>query len=570
MSPISHTLEIQPDEKISSEELITRILQQRNIDDLDQFLNPPHPTEMSLSDFGYADEFERVFPLLQQAREENQSVVVYMDYDADGITGGTIVWETLHLLGFNVMPYIPHRVHEGYGFSTQGIDNVIDQFKPFLIISVDHGITAIDQIAYAKSKGIHVIVTDHHTKLEKNPEADGIFHIPAISGSGVGYFFAKEIHTRMQESGARSQKGTQDNVSLLQHNFQYDYVTVAAIGTIADLVSLVGPSRSLAKHGLAACPQLKNLGIKHMMKEAKIEKETLTPYDVGFVIAPRINAVGRIEHALDALRLLCTKSEKRALELAGKIGLQNTQRQDMVSHSVKQAQKQVEGLKKKGSLPKLITVFSEDWHEGIIGLIASRLMEEYYRPVFAMTAHDGIVKGSARSLPSFHITDFLSEHKDYFTGYGGHAQAAGFSLPRDIFDAFQKEVTKHAEEQITDEQLVRTYSGDVKIPVSLTSMKLVQAIQQLEPFGVGNPQPTFVSDVEIVGTKVMGKKQTHLKISGKQPDLRHYPIDFVYFNGADIASRVEKGQNVSILYKLDINVWNGRQSLQGKVVHVDV
>jgi len=528
MSSITYRDEI-IDEDLQGEDIVNKILSNRDIPDLMTFLHPPHPENMSLKDFGYQKEFEKISPILSHAYEEKSSVVVYMDYDADGITGGSIVWETFHLLGFRVMPYIPHRVHEGYGFSRIGIDTVIKEFAPFLIISVDHGITAIDQIHYAKSQNIHVIVTDHHTKLKNKPGADGVFHITSLSGSGVGYFFAKEVcnYILSQKSSHFINKKNRDRLS---HNFRYDYVTIAAIGTIADLVPLVGPSRSIAKYGLDDCARIKNTGLKQMMKEAKIENKKLSPYDVGFIIAPRINAVGRVEHALDALRLLCTTSETRAAELAINIGLLNVQRQSMVQQSVKEAHEQVELLKRKGNLPKLLIVFSEDWHEGIIGLIASRLMEEYYRPVFAMTAHNGIVKGSARSISSFHITDFLSEHKEYFTGYGGHAQAAGFSFVREKLDLFCKETLLHAEEQIQDKQLIRQYKGDIKIPLILTSMELVKMIEELEPFGVGNPQPLFVSDIEVVGVRLMGSKNKHIKITGKQPHLDHFPVDFVFFN----------------------------------------
>lgn len=358
-------------------------------------------------------------------------IVVYTDYDADGITGGAILWETLYLMGFKVMPYVPDRRKEGYGFSITGIDNVIKSYNPSIIISVDHGITKVKEIEYAKNKGIKVIVSDHHLKAEKIPKADAIFHISALSGSGVAYFFAKEIFNRLKSS--ISNKAIVDK---LTDNFSTDYLSLASIGTIADLVPLIGPSRSVAKHGLEVFPKVKRYGIKHIIKQAGIEGKEITPYEVGFIIAPRINAVGRLSNAIDALRLLCTTDNKRAFDLAQKIGDLNSKRQDIVERSVDEAKEMISKKYLKGNqlsdikedrlynfIPKILILTSDSWSEGIIGLIASKLTEEFYRPTIVMTKNDGHYKASARSIPSFHITNFLRSLKKYLVDVGGHAQA---------------------------------------------------------------------------------------------------------------------------------------------------
>src|SRR3989338_3369357 len=333
---ISFKHEIQPEDKLTNQEIVTLLLKSRHIKNFDEFLNPPPPLNLSLQDFGppaggLKKSFEKALNILKEIKEKNQMIVVYNDYDADGITGGEILWETLYLLGFKVMPYVPHRKREGYGFSKTGIDNVKKQFNPALIISVDHGITKVEEIKYAVSLGMKIIVTDHHLKGETLPKkAEAIFHIPALSGSGVAYFFAKEIFN------AFSLVQTQ-NFASLQNNFATDYVDLAPIGTIADLVPLLGPSRSLVKHGLKAFKKIKRVGLKQIIKESGIEDKDITPYDIGFIIAPRINAIGRLEHAIDALRLLCTTDIKRAEKLARHIGLTNKNRQDLVEKSVAQA-----------------------------------------------------------------------------------------------------------------------------------------------------------------------------------------------------------------------------------------
>ena len=315
--------EIKSEAKVSPQQLLDFILKNRQIKNLKEFLNPKSPLKISLFDFDpkYKLYLIKVIKLLKDIKKNQQMIVVYTDYDADGITGGAILWETLHLLGFKVMPYVPHRKFEGYGFSKKGINNVKKEFDPALIISVDHGITKVEEIKYAKSLGIKIIITDHHLKGDKIPKAEAVFHIPTLSGSGVAYFFAKEIFNSFLTSAVEERSGKTAEVNQsLANNFAIDYLALAAIGTIADLVPLVGPSRSLVKYGLDVFPIVKRFGIKHILKQAGIADKKITPYEVGFMIAPRINAIGRLEHAIDALRLLCTNDEKKAYELAHKIG----------------------------------------------------------------------------------------------------------------------------------------------------------------------------------------------------------------------------------------------------------
>lgn len=560
--------EIDPQKKLSNAEFIAMLLKQRGILDVEAFLHPVSPLTLSLRDFGYDEEISKSVELLKKVRKEGRYVVVYTDYDADGITGGSIVWETLHLLGFKVMPYVPHRQHEGYGFSIKGIDKVKQDFDPALIISVDHGITAVDQISYAKSIGIPVIVTDHHHKQERIPEkAEVIFHIPVLSGSGVGYFFAKEVWSHFRKIDGFIPK---KNDAVLEKHFSSDYLSLASIGTIADLVPLVGPSRSVVKYGLDAFPVVTRAGIKHICREANIADKTITPYEIGFVIAPRINAVGRLEHALDALRLLCTTSDQKAFELSSKVGKMNTDRQELVKTSVAQAREMVEKLKQEGELPPIIILHSPQWHEGIIGLIASNLLEAYYRPVIIMAEGDGLMKGSARSIASFHITHFFEELREYFMNFGGHAGAAGFSLSTDKLKPFVETAVEVARKKIKPADLEREIQVDLSIPVSHVSLSLAKAIESLSPFGIGNPQPSFVSNVELVSASIMGKNQNHLKLTVKNPETNSFPLEMVAFGKGELFPELSRGKKFKIVYQLDINRWKGRESLQGKVMHIEM
>ncbi|PIU36975.1 single-stranded-DNA-specific exonuclease RecJ [Candidatus Roizmanbacteria bacterium CG07_land_8_20_14_0_80_34_15] len=568
---ITYKNEIKPQDKLDPKNIVNLILKSRNIKDLDQFLNPPSPLTLSLIDFGpYKKPFEKVINILKEIKEKNQMIVVYTDYDADGITGGAVLWETLHLLGFKVRPYVPDRKTEGYGYSKKGIDNCIKQFNPSLIITVDHGITKIKEVEYAKLKNIKTIITDHHLKGDNIPKAEAIFHIPALSGSGVAYFFAKEIFLSF---GSKT-----TNYKLLTTNFRIDYLVLAAIGTIADLVPLAGPSRSVVKYGLDAFPKIKRFGIKHILKQAGIADKKITPYEVGFMIAPRINAIGRLEHAIDALRLLCTNDEKKAFDLAHKIGNINIERQEMVEKSVVEARIMISKnllqnklLTTHYPLPtKLIILVSDHWHEGIIGLIASKIAEEFYRPTLVLTKTDIGYKGSARSIPSFHITEFLRSLKEYIIDAGGHKQAAGFTLEKNQLYNFETAAQELSSKLISDKDLERKIEADLKIPISKINLELVESLSSLEPFGIGNPRPVFYSEGILTGAQLLGKTQKHLKlfISGLSNQVTHNQasIEFLAFNSAEKFKDLSRGQKIKVVYNLDINEWNNKKTVQGKIV----
>lgn len=561
---IKYHHEIKETDKVTPDEILNLILKHREIKNIKKFLDPPSPLSINIADFGpptggLKKEIQKTLTLLEEIKKNNQMVVVYTDYDADGITGGAILWETLHLLGFKIMPYVPHRKLEGYGFSIKGIDAVKKQFDPALIISVDHGITAAEKVTYAKKLGIPIIITDHHLKPEKLPtDALAIFHIPALSGSGVSYFFSKMIFDHFKSSIGKQTS----NIQLLTSNFSNDYLALASIGTVADLVPLVGPSRSLVKYGLESFTNIKRVGLKQILKEAHIEDKKITPYEIGFIIAPRINAIGRLEHAIDALRLLCTNNNQKAHELASKIGEKNRERQDMVNVAVEEAKKIVENSKLVNSLTrnKLIILISNKWHEGIIGLIASKITERYYRPTIVMTQTDGFLKGSARSIPSFHITDFLRSLKEYLIDVGGHKGAAGFTIEKNKLKAFIEVAQKKAEKLISEKDLVRIIEADLKIPLSKVTIRLAKQLEKLQPFGIGNPQPSFYSEGELLDAKLIGSKSKHLKMYLK--DKNSFPLEVLSFNDDKDFTKLSRGSNMKIIFKLSINYWNNKEQLQ--------
>ena len=575
--------EVKPSDKITPQQLVDLILKHRQIKDINEFLNPQSPLKISILDFGFKKEWGKTLKLLKEIKKKNQMIIVYTDYDADGITGGAILWETLYLLGFKTMPYVPNRKTEGYGFSIIGIDKVIKKFNPALIISVDHGITKVKEIEYAKKKGIKIIITDHHLKSDKTPKAEAIFHIPELSGSGVAYFFAKEIFTRLQKQSIGRTAAVKEERSdgkttavKLKENFETDYLALASIGTIADLVPLIGPSRSIAKLGLDAFSKVKRYGIRHILKEAGIENKKITPYEVGFIIAPRINAVGRLKDATDALRLLCTTNESRAKELAQYVGDKNRERQDLVKKSVEEAEinlkSQISNVK---SIPKIIILVSQKWHEGIIGLIASKITEEFYRPTIVLTKTNGVYKGSARSIPPFHITNFLRSLKKYLIDVGGHAQAAGFTIEEKKLNDFVTAAQELSSKLIKDKELERKIEVDIKVPVSKVNLELAKALESLEPFGIANPRPTFLSEDVITNAQLFGKTNNHLKIwltnvipapclpAGRKAGIQSFEL--IAFNQGEKFKQLSRGEKIKVVYSLEINYWGNQEKVRGMI-----
>ncbi len=551
---------IKENEDIGNDEIIRFLLEDRGIIDKNNFINPIHPDKINFFEIFSEENFKKLIDKLICIRKNKEKILVYTDYDADGITGGAIMWETLHKLGFETMPYVPNRKTEGYGFSKIGLDKIKIEFNPKLIISVDHGIAAADKISYAKENGMEVVVTDHHLIGEKEiKDAVAIFHSDKLSGSGVSYFVAREIFYFFKKEKLINE----ETIFELNNLFKNDYLAIASIGTIADLVPLISYSRSLVKHGLMAFSKINRLGLSKLMKHAQIWGKTITTFDIGFIIAPRINALGRLEHAIDALRLLCTTQEEKAETLAEKINSKNSERKDIVKIAVQEA---LEIVKKNNKLDKIIILESNNWNEGIIGLIASKICEEYFRPTIIMTVSDGFAKGSVRSIPGFNITEFLKTQKKYLIDFGGHKMAAGFSIKKENISSFKKSAIKAANKIIKDEDIVKSIEIDVAIPIEKLNYELAEKISSFYPFGIGNSQPVFMTEGILKDARLIGKTNTHLKI--KVEDKNGKSIDGVFFGASNMLSKISINENIKIIFNLEKNDWNYKKQIQalGKII----
>ncbi len=534
---------IKPNE--NSEAIIKTLLKDRKITNQEEFYNPVHPKDIDFSAFFedkdvYQSKLDKVLKLLKEIKRKEGTVVVYTDYDADGLTGGAILWETLNRLGFKVLPYVPNRKKEGYGFSKVGIDNIKDEFDPALIISVDHGIVGHESIKYASKLKIPVIVTDHHTKDKTDPAALAIFHTSELSGSGVAYFFAKELFNNLPASPANS--------ILLKNYFENDFAAIAAIGAVADLVPLLDKNRALVKHGLKSFSKLNKPGLIALIKEAQITRP-IGVYELGYLIAPRINAFGRIDDPKEALRLLCSRSVEKAALLAKKAGVVNRQRQELVERAILEAESMVDLSK------KILIVRSQDWHEGIIGLIAGKLTEKYHRPTIALSMSDKLSKASARSISGFNITSFLRSFRNSLISVGGHPAAAGFSISSSKFKEFKNQVEKKADKLLSDSDLEKKLTVDLKLSLSQANLELALAMMPLTPFGVGNKTPLLMSEGVI----------SHFDKIGDGSHARAYIRDemnklheIMFFGKAEELALLPKEKKIKVVYFLERDEWNSK------------
>jgi single-stranded-DNA-specific exonuclease len=545
---------------LRGKDIIEFLLENRGLTtkkDREDFLHPRDPINLTPHDIGIdAKELRDALSRINRAIQKKESMVVYADYDADGITAGAIMWEALHGMGANIMPYIPHRVEEGYGLSVKGIDAVKEKYNPTLIITVDHGITAKEKVAYAKTLGIDVVVTDHHVKPNSLPDCPMV-HTTMLCGAGISWFVAKELL-----NSKRSHLAGQGETL---RKFHVELLALAAIGTIADMMPLVGPNRSIVKYGLEMLNKTKRVGLEALISDAGLEKGSLTPFDVSHVLAPRINAMGRLVHAMDALRLLCTKRVDKAMELAKVLGLINKERQQLTVDTTAHALQGVPLSPQGDALRKLIFVSHESYNQGVIGLVAGKLVEHYYRPAIVVSRGVEISKASARSISGFNIVEAIRSCSDILIDVGGHPMAAGFTVETRYLGDLKDRLEKMAEIELDEDKLTRTLKIDAEIPLELVSEKLWASMQDFQPFGFGNSEPVFATrGVGISDARLVGADGKHLKLRIIDKESR-LMIDAIAFGMGGLFEKLRPDAPIDIAYSIDMNVWNGNRKLQLKI-----
>ena len=529
------------------------LLAQRGIDTFEEAKNFFRPDLNDLHDPFLMKDMEKAIVRIEEAVENQENILVYGDYDVDGTTSVALM--SSYLLSFypNVATYIPDRYDEGYGISYKGIDFAEDN-NFSLIIALDCGIKAIDKVAYAFKKEVDFIICDHHRPGDEIPKAKAVldpkqedcdYPFKELCGCGVGF---KLIQALASKKGA-----TIDDLVL--------YLDLVATAIGADIVPIVGENRILAYHGLKVINENPRPGFEAILKQVKKEKLTIT--DVVFIIAPRINAAGRMKHGNHAVTLLCETDINLAAEYAIDIDTYNTDRRDADKRITIEALAQIEENKEQDRLTSV--VYDENWHKGVIGIVASRLIETYYRPTLVFTKSGEMLAASARSVKGFDVYNALEKCSEYIEQFGGHKYAAGLTLKPENYKGFKAHFEKVVEETIDPKMLIPEISIDSQINFSDITPKFYRILSQFAPFGPGNMTPVFMSeDLKDTGYgKQVGEDKTHLRFTATQ-----YGKGKIVGIGFGLGEHIELIKNKKLfkaVYCIDENEWNGTISLQLKL-----
>ena len=534
------------------------LLRNRQIDDKEGFLHPNFEADLH-NPFLMAD-MEKAVERLKLALREQQRVMIIGDYDADGITGTAMLYETLKKIGMqHIICRLPHRIHDGYGFQPHFVNEAVRD-KVNLIVTVDNGVSSYDAILLAKDAGIDVIVCDHHTISGALPPADAILHpkldtgdypFHDLTGVGVAFKLAQALCPRLLSS--------QDAEKFLKWSLD-----LVAIGTVADCATVTGENRTLIKYGLIVIEKTRRPGLRNILNLCLGKNPTYDSTLIGFRIAPRINAAGRLSHPEASLKLLITENVLEADVLARELQELNAKRQERTLQAVAQAKEQ---LWNDILHEKILIARNKDWHPGIVGLIAGRLTEEYHRPsIIFHERDDGTLVASARSIEPFNIVKAIGGQKELLIRYGGHSQAAGCSLTQENYRAFYENMKTVANDSLLDEHLCDTIEIDCELTPEQITLELKRELDALEPHGIGNERPLFLlRDIPIKRINTVGNGGAHAQIWLGTPGKI---LKGIAFQQGHLAKKLSDGDVVNVACRLQESTWNGETSVEIEVVDI--
>lgn len=546
--------------------ILVQLLYNRNLktkNAIHSFLKPNYTS--GLHDPFKIKDMQKAIDRIFSAIQKKEKILIYGDYDADGITATALLYKTLRFLGAKKLKsYIPHRQKEGYGLNRQSVKK-FSQDQINLIITVDCGISNLKQIRYANKLGIDIIVTDHHQVPKTLPQAYAILNVKRASDpypckdlAGVGIAF--------KLATALLQKDTK-HTRLEQEVFEKWLLDLVAVGTVADLVPLLDENRTLVKFGLIILNHAKRLGFQKLYKASRLNPRLspLTTYNIGYQIAPRLNAAGRLIHADAAFELLLTESEKKAEKLAQKLEETNRERQRMTNDVLSQAQAQIGKIEEK----KILLAANPQWSAGITGLVAGKLCDQFHRPTLIIERGTKESTGSARSIDSFNITQALESLSDLLIRYGGHKTAAGFTLATKNITLFYQKLEKIVAQKLKDDDLQQDIFIDATVHLDQINWPLYQTLEELHPFGTGNPSPRFLAPkVTLLNVRAVGSENQHLKLTLQDQHKKTH--EAIGFGMGDWLYKLIAGDKIDIVYELSTNEWNGTKRLEIKIVDLKI
>ncbi|MCH8494604.1 MAG: single-stranded-DNA-specific exonuclease RecJ [Balneolales bacterium] len=549
--------------KLSNEaaQTISRLLTLRGISTFDSARHFFRPDLSALHDPFLMRDMEEASCRLAKAVRDNEKVVVYGDYDVDGTTATAIVYGFLKRFGVDVSHYIPHRFKEGYGISEDGIQYAIDS-KADLIVSVDCGITAVEEAKFAREKGIDLVICDHHTAGDVIPDAIAVldpkrpdcdYPFDGLSGAGVGFKLVQATLTKLG----------------LPQDVAFEYLDLVAISIASDIVPIVDENRILMRAGLKLLNENPRIGIKALMNLIKMDIGKISTSNIVFSIGPRINAAGRMGDAGTAMRLLIAESYEEATKHATELEAINQRRRRTDSQTMEQAMAQI-GDKVDIDLCSSVVLHHPEWHLGVIGIVASRLVDQFCRPAVMLSTVDGKIKGSARSVKGFNIYSALKECEDLLVQFGGHEFAAGLTMEEGKLDEFRKRFNKIVEDRMCDEDFKPELSIDAEIDLHSIDQPFWRILSQFEPFGPRNSKPIFVCrNARVIG-QPMKVGRDHLKLRVAQNGSATY--DAIGFNLGSHHDDVRKcsGGGLDLAFTVDENTWRNRTNLQLQILDLRV
>jgi len=532
--------------------LLSRILLNRGICGFDEARTFFRPDLEQLYDPFLMRDMDKAVERLHQALRKGEKILVFGDYDVDGVSGCSLLYLVLSsLVGPKISYYIPDRISEGYGLSKKGIDEAVEQGVS-LIITIDCGVTAIEEIRHAKENGIEVIVCDHHEPGEEFPEAVAVldpkrpdcgYPFKELAGVGVGFKFMQGLYKRlgMPESDLDP------------------YLDIVAIGSCADIVPLIDENRILVRHGLDHINYNPRCGVKALLESTGLDRKEVTVGLVVFVLAPRINAVGRMGDARRAVHLMTAESVQQARTFAKELERENQLRRNVDENTLKEALEIVQNRLDPVNDYSFV-LYREGWHPGVIGIIASRIIEKYYRPTVMISIYDGIGKGSARSIHNFNIYDAIKECSDLLIAFGGHKYAAGLTIKESKIPQFVKKFNAIAREKIKPADLIPKMNIDSEANLGEFNQRFIRLLKLMGPFGPLNMRPLFMSRQ----LKIIGQPTTvgsnHLKMQLEQNGIK---LNAIGFNLADTRENILKDKEyLDCTYVVEESQWNGKKEIQ--------
>ncbi len=532
---------------------------------IDEFFNSTY--DHNIHDPFLFNDMKKVVKIIFKAIEAKKKILVFGDFDADGVTSTAVMASALKAFGANVDVYIPHREKEGYGLSKDSVQTIKEKDVD-LIITVDCGISNHEEVDMIHDLGMEIIITDHHYEPLVIPKAEAIINaqletekypFKALAGVGAAYKVAQAMMSYAQEHKI-SLNEYYDNLFSGYAGFEKWLLDLVAIGTVADCVPLVGENRTLVKYGLIVLGQTKRLGLRKLMEAINVNFNNISTITIGYQIAPRINAAGRLKDAKIAYDLFMAETEEEVGQLVENLNEINTERQKLTQKIYREAKSQVAEQKED----RMMVAVGETWPIGVIGLVAGKLAEHYNSPILVISKSQGTYQGSGRSVEGFNIVEALQSIENYFAHYGGHAQACGFTLEsNESLDDFTDSLKKIANSDLDHFELNPLINIDAEIDFKQINWKLFEDLQKFTPFGEANPEPVFLAkEVEIKKIQAVGKNGRHLRMLLKQKSSPMYWKSIGFGLGDIWSDMIQADDFIDIAFSVQLNEWNGNRELQ--------